>query len=66
MSWFAANGDKLLAFFTGACALAQAGNLVEGPAIKWLTFASALATLAHTIWYNNQAVAAAAVAKANS
>ena len=53
MKWFAANGDKVLSLFTGACAIVQAAGLYEGAVVKWLTVAGAIGTLAHTIFFPN-------------
>jgi hypothetical protein len=45
-------GDKILAFITSALALASTQQgLVSNPAVlKWVLFASALGTLAHTVF----------------
>ena len=56
MNYFAAHGDKVLAFLTAASAFAvtQAQSLGFNEAvISWVTFGSGLATLAHTIFFPN-------------
>lgn len=56
MQGFGQWGDKLLAFITGICALAvtQAQSLgINEHLVAWITLASAVATLAHTIWFPN-------------
>lgn len=54
MNWFANNGDKLLAFLTGVSALlvTQATALhLDEQIVAWITLGSAIATLAHTLWF---------------
>ena len=56
MNWFAAHGDKLLAFITAVSALAvtQAQSLgMNEHFVAWITLGSGIATLAHTIFFPN-------------
>lgn len=50
MNWFQNHGDKALAFFTASMTLLINMNMVSGAVAKWITFAGALATLAHTVF----------------
>ena len=64
MNWFAKNGDKLLSLLTVGSGLvtAQAASLgVNAHTGAWVTFGGALLTAAHTLYFpNTQVVAAAA------
>ena len=57
MNWFSTHGAKVLSFATGVSALitAQADALhVPEHMVAWFTLASAVATMAHTIFFPNE------------
>jgi hypothetical protein len=57
VNWFIAHGAKLLAFITGVIGLlsTQAMQLgISQQLLAWLTFISAVATLASTVFFTSE------------